>query len=72
MTYQITDGNGNWIGRRLYTEAKFAVAVAKRAAKARVKNAKSISDGILYVTGNDGSVYGCRIATVTRSEVYYA
>lgn len=71
MSFQIVDGNGNWIGDKLYTEAKFAVAAAKRSAKARFKAATTIGAGVVYIVENDGSIYGKRIATVTSSEVAY-
>ncbi len=53
MTFTITDDNGTWIGRRIYIEAKFALAVAKRIAKARSKNPEMITSAV-YVMADDG------------------
>lgn len=70
-TYRITDHEGNAIGLQVYSEAKYAVPGAKRASVARSRNAQTLTDGLVYIVENDGSIYDRQVALVRPNSVTY-
>ena len=67
--YYINDESGNWVGNRIYHDARAAIPGAKRAVAA---SAKRGIDRALVVIVSDGAAFGRKVARVTRAGVEMA